>query len=85
MLRFFAIKFKVTYPFLLPQDVPADRVATIRSAFDETMKDRGFIEDMRKSNMTLRPVKGVEVTRLIRETYAPPEPILERLRSAVMP
>jgi tripartite-type tricarboxylate transporter receptor subunit TctC len=33
MLRVFAIKFKATYPFVLPPEVPADHVEAIRTAF----------------------------------------------------
>jgi tripartite-type tricarboxylate transporter receptor subunit TctC len=85
MLRFFGVKFKTTYPFVLPQDVPVERVAALQSAFDATMQDPAFALDMKKSNIPLRPVSGREVQRLIRETYAAPEKMLERLRAAVTP
>jgi tripartite-type tricarboxylate transporter receptor subunit TctC len=85
MLRFFGVKFKATYPFVLPQDVPAERVAALQAGFDATMRDPAFAADMEKSNIPLRPVSGPEVQRLIRETYATPEKMLERLREAVTP
>lgn len=85
MLRFFAIKFKTTYPFVLPEDVPPERVTAIQTAFDATMKDPAFVADMKKAGLPLRPVSGAEVKRLIHETYATPEKLLERLRAAVMP
>ena len=44
-----------------------------------------FVEDASKSNMPLKPLRGVEIERLIRETYAVPEKPLERLRTAVLP
>jgi hypothetical protein len=40
---------------------------------------------MKTSNIPLRPVSGREVQRLIRETYAAPPKMLERLREAVTP
>ena len=85
MLRFFGVKFKTTYPFVLPQDVPAERVAALQSGFDATMQDPAFAADMKKSNIPLRPVSGPQVQRLIRETYAAPAKMLERLREAVTP
>ena len=33
-------------PFLTPPDVPADRVAALREAFEATMRDDGFLEDL---------------------------------------
>ena len=85
MLRFFRVKFKATYPFVLPKDVPAERVAALQAGFDATMRDPAFAADMEKSSIPLRPVSGPEVQRLIRETYAAPEKMLERLREAVTP
>jgi tripartite-type tricarboxylate transporter receptor subunit TctC len=85
MLRFFGVKFKTTYPFVLPQEVPAERVAALQAGFDATMGDPAFAADMKKSNIPLRPVSGQQVQRLIRETYAAPAPMLERLREAVTP
>jgi tripartite-type tricarboxylate transporter receptor subunit TctC len=85
MLRFFGVKFKATYPFVLPQDVPAERVAALQAGFDATMRDEAFAADMKTSNIPLRPVSGREVQRLIRETYAAPAKMLERLREAVTP
>jgi tripartite-type tricarboxylate transporter receptor subunit TctC len=85
MLRFFAVKFKTTYPFALPPEVPPERVAALQSAFDATMLDAGFAADMKTSNIPLRPVGGREMQRLIRETYAAPAGMLERLREAVTP
>jgi tripartite-type tricarboxylate transporter receptor subunit TctC len=85
MLRFFGVKFRTTYPFVLPQDVPFERVAALQSAFDATMRDAGFAADMKNSNIPLRPVSGREMQRLIRETYAAPAAMLERLREAVTP
>jgi tripartite-type tricarboxylate transporter receptor subunit TctC len=85
MLRFFGVKFKATYPFVLPPDVPAERVAALQAGSDATMRDPAFAADMEKSSIPLRPVSGPEVQRLIRETYAAPEKTLERLREAVTP
>jgi tripartite-type tricarboxylate transporter receptor subunit TctC len=85
MLRFFAVKFKTTYPFVLPQDVPAERVEALQTAFDATMRDAAFAADMKTSSIPLRPVSGREMQRLIRETYAAPAGMLERLREAVTP
>ena len=48
MLRVFAVKFKATYPFVLPPEVPADHVEAIRTAFDASMKDLAFLDSAKK-------------------------------------
>ena len=83
MLRFFAVKFKAAYAFVLPPEVPAARVEAIRTAFDETMRDTDFIADMRKNAITLSPLGGVELTTLIRSTYAMPQASIARLQAAI--
>jgi tripartite-type tricarboxylate transporter receptor subunit TctC len=85
MLSVFAVKFKATYPFVLPPEVPADRVEALRAAFDKTMTDARFLEDTKKSSMPIKPLRGPEIEKLIRETYAIPERTLARLRAAVQP
>jgi tripartite-type tricarboxylate transporter receptor subunit TctC len=85
MLNVFAVKFKATYPFVLPPEVPADRVDVLRQAFDETTRDPRFLEDAKKSSMPIKPLRGADIERLVRSTYSVPERTLERLRAAVQP
>lgn len=49
MLLFYARKFSMAYPFVMAPEVPADRVAAMRAAFDATMKDPGS-SGMRKGS-----------------------------------
>ena len=45
MLRFYAIKFTMTRPLIIPPDVPADRVAALQRAFADTMKDPQYLDE----------------------------------------
>jgi tripartite-type tricarboxylate transporter receptor subunit TctC len=65
-------------PHFAPPGVPADRLAALRRAFDETMKDEAFREDARKSGMDLDPFSGQEIEARIRALYATPKAIIER-------
>jgi hypothetical protein len=48
----------MAWPLVAPPDVPADRVATLRKAFDATMKDADFLADAKKLNIDVEPVPG---------------------------
>lgn len=85
MLRFYAVKFKTAYPFVLPPEVPADRIAILRAAFDEIMRDADFARDVAKANMALRPLNGAATTELIRSTYAVPAATVDKLRAILIP
>jgi len=41
-----------------PPGLPADRVATLRSAFDKTMKDKAYLATMKKVGLDLAPQTG---------------------------
>jgi tripartite-type tricarboxylate transporter receptor subunit TctC len=71
--------------FLMPPGVPADRVAAMRTAFDETMKDPTFRADAKKAFMELQPVEGVELTKMTAELYQTPPAMLEKLQHLLHP
>jgi tripartite-type tricarboxylate transporter receptor subunit TctC len=63
-------------PFLAPPGVPADKVATLRKAFMDTMKDKDFLAEAEKAKLEITPVEGEVVQKVVAEAYAmPPEVI----------
>jgi tripartite-type tricarboxylate transporter receptor subunit TctC len=72
-------------PFVFPQDVPADRVAAIRTAFGETMKDRDFLADATKIDADINPVSGEELDALTKRLFKTPAAIVTRLQSLIAP
>lgn len=79
-LRTYALKYRTTYPFVLPPGVPADRVAALRLAFMETMKDPGFIEDARRIGVDVNPLGGADIGKIMREIDDAPLEAIESLR-----
>ena len=55
----------MAWPIVAPPDVPADRVAILRKAFDATMKDPDFLADARKLNIDVEPVAGEVMQALV--------------------
>ncbi|MBX9738478.1 MAG: hypothetical protein K2X62_00310 [Beijerinckiaceae bacterium] len=80
MFRVYATKFKVTYPLLLPPDVPPARIATLRAAFDKTMKDPAFIADAEKIGIEVTPLGGADIEKVMAEIDAVPQDAIDRLR-----
>ena len=56
-------------PFVLPPDVPADRVAALRKALDDTMKDPEFMAEAKKVGVDLDPVSYQELTELTNDLF----------------
>ena len=63
-------------PFIAPQNVPADRIAALRAAFDATIKDPEFLADAEKQRMTVTPMTGGEVEAAIKQLYQTPPDIV---------
>jgi len=51
--------------FFTAPGVPADRVTALRRAFDATVKDPEFIADAKKTRLTLGPITGEELQKLV--------------------
>jgi tripartite-type tricarboxylate transporter receptor subunit TctC len=70
-------------PFLAPPGLPADRVTTLRAAFDQTMKDAEFLAEARKAQMDINPVSGEDIHKLLARVFALPADLVERARAIV--
>jgi tripartite-type tricarboxylate transporter receptor subunit TctC len=70
-------------PYFLPPDVPAERVTTLRRAFDATMKDPAFIAEAGKLQFDVDPLTGERVQALVGELAATPNDVVARVRAAL--
>jgi tripartite-type tricarboxylate transporter receptor subunit TctC len=60
-------------PVIMSGQVPKDRVAIIRKAFNDTMKDPAFLADMKKQMLPSEPLTGEQAEKVVaRMTDAPP-------------
>lgn len=66
-------------PFTAPPGVPADRVAALRKAFMETVKDPAFLAEAEKLALEIDPISGEEITELLVDLYDTPKEIVERV------
>jgi tripartite-type tricarboxylate transporter receptor subunit TctC len=83
ILKLFLAGQETARPFTAPPGIPADRLAALRSAFDETMKDSDFLAEAKKLHLDINPLSGKEITDLMKELYATPKPIIQKAAQAV--
>jgi tripartite-type tricarboxylate transporter receptor subunit TctC len=67
------------------ENVPAERVAALRLAFDQTMKDPEFTADAERQQIDISPIGGEELQEQMRQIVETPVPMLEQIRRAVAP
>jgi tripartite-type tricarboxylate transporter receptor subunit TctC len=70
-------------PYIGPPEIPADRAAALRAAFDATVKNPIFIAEIRKQTLEVNPLGGAEMEALVARAYQTPEPIVARARALV--
>jgi tripartite-type tricarboxylate transporter receptor subunit TctC len=70
-------------PVAAPPGVPEDRLAALRRAFDATMKDPEFLAEAEKTKLTVGPLPGEELQKLVADLYATPPHLIERARQAL--
>jgi len=69
-------------PYLAPPNLPADRLATLRQAFMDTMTDKDFVAEADKTQLEINPVSGEDVEKLVKEVYATPPDIIAKAKTA---
>lgn len=69
-------------PYVLPPGVPADRVTTLRRAFDATMKDKALVAEAAKAQIDVDSVTGEDVQKVVEKMFAAPKEIVERAKKA---
>jgi tripartite-type tricarboxylate transporter receptor subunit TctC len=68
-------------PVAGPPDMPADRLAILRKAFDDTVKDPAYIADAKATGVDIDgPITGSEVAKIIDAFYATPPAVIARVK-----
>ena len=70
-------------PFIAPPDIPADRLALMRAAFQKAVEDPELRAEAQKLRLAIDPMWGEEAHEVIRRLYRTPPAVLERARNIV--
>ena len=79
ILDFQASALETGRPWLAPPEVPADRIAVLRRAFDAAMKDKALLADAGKRGFVVSPRTGEQVEAVLRKAAAFPPDLLAKL------
>jgi tripartite-type tricarboxylate transporter receptor subunit TctC len=81
MLSLFSVGVTFGRPIVAPPDVPAERVALLRTAFEKAMTDPELLAQAKKMGLEVGVVKGEELASLIVEVMATPRPLVDQLKA----
>lgn len=83
ILTFFGAGNAVGWLFITPPNVPANRVAALRAAFDKTMGNAGYRAKVKARKLDLQPKTGAEVRRLIDKTLSATPETMKKIMAAM--
>ena len=68
-------------PLVAPPNVPSERVAALRTAFEAMMADPAFQADARKLRYRLTLTTGARLQSLVNQLMATPKPIIAKVKA----
>lgn len=80
MFEFMALQNITGRAVFGPPGVPADRVAALRRAFDEVVKDATMLSELTRAGLVIEPSSGEEVQDVVRGLVATPPDVVSRMR-----
>jgi len=72
---------EVGRPFIMSKQVPAERLAILRRAFDQTMKDKAFLAEAEKLTLPVHPLTGEESEAVVRKMTGVPPAIAAKAKA----
>jgi tripartite-type tricarboxylate transporter receptor subunit TctC len=68
--------------FFTTPGAPADRVEALRRAFDATVKDPEFLAEAQRTKLTIGPLPGEELQKLVSEVTSLSPDMIEKVKAA---
>jgi tripartite-type tricarboxylate transporter receptor subunit TctC len=72
-------------PFVVPEDVSAERVKILNDAFMAAMKDPELLQEAKKEHLEINAIDGAAVHRILANMYATPQPIVDKVTAIFVP
>jgi tripartite-type tricarboxylate transporter receptor subunit TctC len=85
VLDFMSKAVSVGRPVATTPGVPADRVAALRKAFDDTLTDPAFIADAKSERAEIRAMSGADLAAIVDSLIGAPQELRDRVKDAIEP
>ncbi len=85
LMELFLAQKSAARPVVAPPQVPADRMAAIRTAFDKMIVDAEFHKDATSQKLDIDPSPAASIEKVIALFASTPEAVGQRLKDAIDP
>jgi tripartite-type tricarboxylate transporter receptor subunit TctC len=79
MLKLVFARQPMGRPFLGPPGIPAERVAALRKAFMDTLKDKAFLAEAEKAKLEINAVSGEKVQEIVNDVFQTPKALADKV------
>jgi tripartite-type tricarboxylate transporter receptor subunit TctC len=83
LLRVLSSSTHIGRPIFTAPDVPAERIAALRKAFDAMVHDPAFVEEAKREKFDIEPSTGEAMQKIVTEMMAVPKAQSERLHQII--
>ena len=83
IFRFISSDAAMGFPVTAPPGLPADRLAALRKAFMDAMKDPELLKVVEERKLEVQPSSGEQVQRVVQEMTSTPKEIIVKIQKAL--
>jgi tripartite-type tricarboxylate transporter receptor subunit TctC len=76
---------QITYPFVGPPGVPADRAEILKTAFMKTFQDPDYLAEAQKLGFDVSPLDGEKVRSMLIKAFQTPASVIQRYKDLLEP
>jgi tripartite-type tricarboxylate transporter receptor subunit TctC len=83
MVRLLTAASDIGRPFITRRDTPADRILTLRTAFNNALKDPVLVAEADRTGRPVSPMNAEEIMEALEELYTIPKEIVAKTRASL--
>ncbi len=83
VIEFFSAGSAIGRALIAPPQVPPERLAVLRQAFDQLVKDPEFLKEAQRVKAEIDPTPGVEVQKVVEGILGAPKDIIDKASKAM--
>jgi tripartite-type tricarboxylate transporter receptor subunit TctC len=69
----------IGFSYFMPPGVPQDRAAALQKAFEDMIKDPGFLADAQQGNLVLRTASASDIEHIVQDVLTAPPDVIRRV------
>ena len=83
IIEFYSAASAIGRALITPPNIPADRLAALRTAFDKLMQDPEFLREAERIKAEVDPTPGAELQKFVTTILTAPKDIIDRANKAM--